>query len=100
MLKDPIAVIIIAVIAVAAITMVVVNRKGALKKAALYLVSVAEVTWGSQTGQIKFSQVYAELTAMYPILTLLLPESTIRDMIEEALSILKAELQSGAKLEV
>ncbi len=70
------------------------NKKGMLYKAALYAVSKAEEAWGSQTGRIKFAEVYAYLSKQYPIVTFFFTESQMTKMIENALVEMKKILYS------
>ena len=70
-----------------------------LYKAALFLVSSAEEEWGSNTGKIKFAEVYVQLRKEYPILTAFVSEKTLTELIEEALSEMKRILASKAAVE-
>lgn len=69
--------------------MIVRTRKGLLTKAALYAVSKAEETWGSNTGKIKFAEVYTYLTEQYPIITFFFTEKQVSQIIEDALAQMK-----------
>ncbi len=73
------------VIIVCVITYVVRKGKLGLYDAALYLVTVAEDEWGSDTGKIKFAQVVTTIKKMYPITTFFVKYDDIEDIIESAL---------------
>ena len=92
--NNPITVAIIVIIVIALIFFVYNRRKDILRKAALYFVTIAEETWGSQTGQIKFNEVYMRLKDTYPILTFFLSEKQLSTIIENALVELKVILMN------
>lgn len=75
------------------------NRKGLLAKAALYAVSKAEEAWGSDTGRIKFAEVYTYLQKQYPIVTFFFTEAQITLIIEDALTQMKEILANKAAKE-
>ena len=85
------------VIIVAILVLLFINRKDVMAKSALYIVAKAESEFGSQTGQIKFAEAYSYLRRKYPLITLLLPKSTLTKIIEEALKSLKGILKEKAK---
>lgn len=88
-----------AVITIALVWWIYCNRKGLLKKAALYAVSKAEEAWGSDTGKIKFAEVYTYIQKQYPIVTLFFTEAQITLIIEEALDQMKSILASKESIE-
>lgn len=98
-MANPITTIVILIVAIALIVWVVKNRKGLLRKMALYAVSVAEEEWGSKTGQIKFAEVYSTLKLKFPIITLFLTETQMKDLIEDALKELKKILAEKEEAE-
>lgn len=87
-----IAVAIVIVIAIA--VLIFNNRKDVLAKAALEAVARAQQAWGSDTGRLKFAEVYAYLKTHYPVVTFFLSEKRLSDIIEKALADLK-ELIAG-----
>lgn len=98
-MQNAVPILVIAVIAIAVVVMVARNRKGLLVKAALYAVSKAEDTWGSNTGRIKFAEAYTYLTKQYPIVTFFFTEEQISQIIEDALTQMKEILASKASRE-
>lgn len=98
-MENPVLTVVTVIIVVSVIVMAVRSRKGLLAKAALYAVSKAEETWGSNTGRIKFAEVYTYLKAQYPIITFFFSEEQISNMIEEALVQMKQILASKASQE-
>lgn len=93
--------IIIFIIILIAIIMYAINKgKSGLYAAALYLVSVAEDEWGSDTGKIKFAQVLSTIKKTYPIISLFIKEAKLTQIIEDALIEMKRILaQKQAKEE-
>lgn len=89
----------IGVIIVCVGVMILRNRRGLLVKAALYAVTKAEETWGSNTGRIKFAEVYTYLAKQYPIVTFLFTEKQISQIIEDALTQMKEILATKASKE-
>ena len=87
------AVAVIVIIA-CVITYVVQKGKAGLYDAALYLVSVAEDEWGSDTGKIKFAQVLTTIKQMYPIISFFVKQETIEKIIEDALDEMKRIIAS------
>lgn len=81
--------IVIAVIAIALVIYVYFNKKDMLYKAALYAVAKAEEEWGSDTGRIKFAEVYTYIKKEFPLLTLLFTKPQLTVIIESALADLK-----------
>lgn len=94
---NPITMFVVGVIVIALLVYAFINRKGLLRKAALYAVSVAEEEWGSGTGKIKFAEVYTYIKKEFPILTLFFTEAQLTIIIEDALSELKNILASNTK---
>lgn len=78
-------IIVLAVILIAIMIYVFKKGKTGLYAAALYLVTVAEEEWGSKTGQIKFAEVLANIKKTYPIISLFITESKLKQIIEDAL---------------
>lgn len=86
---NPVPVIVIAIIIIGVIVLAYNNKKGLLARAALYAVSKAEEAWGSDTGRIKFAEVYTYLTKQYPIVTFFFSEKQLTQIIEDALTEMK-----------
>ena len=86
--------IVFIIIILAVILYVVKKGQKGIYSAALYLVSVAEEEWGSQTGKIKFAEVMAAIKAQFPIISLFLREETIEKIIESALEEMKLILEN------
>jgi hypothetical protein len=84
----------IIVIVICVITYVIRKGKAGLYDAALYLVSVAEDEWGSNTGKIKFAQVLTSIKKMYPIISFVLKQETLEKIIEDALTEMKSIIAS------
>lgn len=97
---NPITCLVALIIVVCVLVMIFRSRKGLLVKAALYAVSRAEETWGSNTGKIKFAEAYTYITKQYPIVTFFFSEEQLSNIIEEALSQMKQILATKeAKLQ-
>lgn len=79
----------IAAIAIALTIYVYFNKRDMLYKAALYAVAKAEEEWGSDTGRIKFAEVYTYIKKEFPLLTLFFTEPQLTVIIENALTDLK-----------
>lgn len=94
-----IAIVVMVIILTAVIMMVYKNKKGLLARAALYAVSKAEEAWGSDTGRIKFAEVYTYLNKEYPIITFFFTEAQLSDIIETALADMKQILATKAAKE-
>lgn len=88
-MQNPTFVVVAAIIVICVAVMVIRTRKGMLIKAALYAVTKAEENWGSNTGRIKFAEVYTYLCKQYPIITLFFTESQVAEIIEDALKQMK-----------
>lgn len=93
-MNNPIETVVIAVILVAIVVLVYANRKDVILKSALYIVAKVEEEWGSNMGQIKFAEAYTYIKSKYPIVTFFLPESLMKQIIEDALVRLKEILAS------
>lgn len=91
---NPIATFVSLVIVIALVVYVYLNKKDLLYKAALYAVAKAEDTWGSDTGRIKFAEVYTYIKKEFPLLTLFFTEAQLTIIIEDALVELKKILAS------
>ena len=97
---NPVMALVILVILIAIGVLIYINRKDVILKSALYIVAVVEDEWGSDMGKVKFAEAYTYIKAKYPIVTFLLPESVLKNIIEDALVKLKEILSSKqAKLE-
>lgn len=98
--NNPIMCLVALIIVVCVLVMIFRSRKGLLVKAALYAVSRAEETWGSNTGKIKFAEAYTYITKQYPIVTFFFSEEQLSNIIEEALRQMKQILATKeAKLQ-
>ena len=82
-------IIMFAIILIAIMIYVFKKGKAGLYATALYLVTVAEEEWGSKTGQIKFAEVLANIKKTYPIISLFITESKLKQIIEDALTQMK-----------
>lgn len=93
--------LIVTVIIIAALVILInKNKRGLLYKAALYAVTKAEDAWGSNTGKIKFAEVYTYIRKEFPFITFFFTEKQLTDIIEEALEEMKRILATKqAKLE-
>ena len=99
-IQNIVLVVVVAIIVVSVGVLVWNNKKGLLARAALYAVSKAEDTWGSDTGRIKFAEVYTYLSKQYPLVTFFFTENQLTQIIEDALAEMKKILASkAAKLE-
>ena len=94
-LKTSIALILL----IAMVTYIYVNKREILFQAALHAVAIAEETWGSSMGKIKFAEVYTYIKKEYPVLTLFFTEEKLTEIIEDALVRLKNVLAEKAKAE-
>ena len=93
---NPVAALIILVILIAIGVLIYINRKDVILKSALYIVAKVEEEWGSDMGKVKFAEAYTYIKAKYPIVTFLLPESVLKNIIEDALVKLKEILATKA----
>lgn len=98
-IANPITTFVLVVIVIALAVYVYNNKKNLLYKAALYAVAVAEDTWGSDTGRIKFAEVYTYIKSQYPLVTLFFTEKQLTDIIEQSLVKLKEILATKAAKE-
>lgn len=92
--NNPVTVAVIAIILIAIIVLFLTNRKDILRKAALYAVARAEDAWGSNTGRIKFAEVYTYLKKTFPIITFFVTEKALSNIIETALTSLKQIIET------
>ena len=98
--NNPITFLVGVIIVIAVAILIWKNKRGLLYKAALYAVSKAEEAWGSDTGKIKFAEVYTYIKKEYPIVTFFFTEKQLTDIIETALEEMKKILAAKqAKLE-
>ncbi len=95
-INNPIMFFVGIVIVIALIVLLYRNKKDLLYTTALYGVAKAEETWGSDTGKIKFAEVYTYLKNQYPIITLFFTQVQLSNIIETALLQLKEILASKA----
>lgn len=84
-----VATLVVLVIAIAVIVVIYQKRKDVLYQAALVAVSKAQEAWGSDMGKIKFAEVYAAIKSEYPIITFLISEEQLTNLINQALDELK-----------
>lgn len=98
-MQNPVAALCGLVIIVAIGVLFFVNRKDVILKSALYIVAKVEEEWGGNMGQIKFAEAYTYLKSKYPIVTFLLPEKLLTNIIETALVRLKEILATKASKE-
>lgn len=80
---------VIIIIAAAVILLVYQKRKDVLYHAALYAVSKAQEAWGNDMGKIKFAEAYSYLKKEFPIITFLVSEQQLTEIINRALEDLK-----------
>jgi len=99
MFKEPAMFVCTIVIITGLLVAIFRNRRGLLVKAALYAVSTAEEAWGSNTGRIKFAEVYSYLHEAFPIITFFFTEAQLTEIIEDALNDMKNILASKASKE-
>lgn len=85
-------IVVFVIILIAVAIYVFKKGKTGLYAAALYLVTVAEDEWGSNTGQIKFAQVLASIKKSYPIISLFIREIELKQIIEDSLTQMKTIL--------
>lgn len=97
--SHPIEFFIAMIILVALVALIYVNRKDVLLKSALYIVAKVEEEWGSDMGKVKFAEAYTYIKHQYPLVTFLLPEKVLSNIIEDALVRLKEILASKASKE-
>lgn len=87
--NNPITTFVMLIIVIALVIYVYNNKKDLLFKAVLYAVAKAEDTWGSDTGRIKFAEVYTYVKKEFPLLTLFFTKAQLTAIIENALVELK-----------
>lgn len=88
-IQNSVPLLVVTIIVIAVVVMMWNNKKGLLARAALYAVSKAEETWGSDTGRIKFAEVYTYLSKQYPLVTFFFTEKQLTQIIEDALTEMK-----------
>lgn len=88
---------VIIIIAVAVILLVYQKRKDVLYHAALYAVSKAQEAWGNDMGKIKFAEAYSYLKKEFPIITFLVSEQQLTEIINRALEDLKKLILAKAE---
>ena len=74
------------------------QQKKRIKTALLAIVTEMEKQYGPKTGAIKRSQAYNQLVALFPVLTFFLSQETFDKLLDEALVILNASLESNEKV--
>ena len=85
-------IILFAIITIILVIYAIKRGKKGLYSAALYLVTVAEEEWGSNTGKIKFAQVISTIKKTFPIISLFIREEELKKIIEDALDEMKSIL--------
>ena len=98
--EEPIVFVAVCVILIALAVYLWNRKRDVLVKSALYAVSKAEEAWGSDTGRIKFAEVYTYLRKEYPVITFFLSEKQLSDIIEDALKELKKILATKEAKEI
>lgn len=88
---------VIIIIAVAVIFLIYQKRKDVLYHAALYAVSKAQEAWGNDMGKIKFAEAYSYLKKEFPIITFLVSEQQLTEIINRALEDLKKLILAKAE---
>lgn len=89
--------LVIIIIAIAVIFLIYQKRKDVLYQAALYAVSKAQEAWGNDMGKIKFAEAYSYLKKEFPIITFLVSEKQLTDIINKALEELKKLILAKAE---
>lgn len=74
------------------------QQKERIKTALLAIVTEMEKQYGPKTGSIKRSQAYSQLVKLFPVLTIFLSQETFDKLLDEALVILNASLESNEKV--
>lgn len=98
--QNPVTFVVALIIIIALVVLIYKNKNGLLYKAALYAVTKAEEEWGSDTGKIKFAEVYTYIKKEFPIITFFFTEAQLTNIIEDALTEMKKILAAKqAKLE-
>lgn len=98
--NNPVTFVVYTIIVISVAVLVYKNKKGLIYKSALYAVSKAEESWGTDTGKIKFAEVYTYIAKQYPIVTFFFTEKQLTKIIEDALIEMKRILASKqAKIE-
>ena len=80
-----------------AIILFVKNKKDA-QEWLLYAVAQAEISLGSETGELKLRSVYDEFIAKFPALSNFISFETFKKMVDKALTSLKDIIQNNEKI--
>lgn len=91
-MANPVMALVILVIAIGIVVLIYKDRKEVLIKSALYIVAKVEEEWSSDMGRIKFAEAYSYIRTKHPVITFLLPEKKLEQIIEDALERLNAVL--------
>lgn len=74
------------------------QQRERIRTALLAIVTEMEKQYGPKTGSIKRSQAYSQLVKLFPVLTIFLSQKTFDKLLDEALVILNASLESNEKV--
>lgn len=74
------------------------QQRERIRTALLAIVTEMEKRYGPKTGSIKRSQAYSQLVKLFPVLTIFLSQETFDKLLDEALVILNASLESNEKV--
>lgn len=74
------------------------QQRERIRTALLAIVTEMEKQYGPKTGSIKRSQAYIQLVKLFPVLTIFLSQETFDKLLDEALVILNASLESNKKV--
>lgn len=74
------------------------QQRERIRTALLAIVTEMEKQYGPKTGSIKRSQAYSQLVKLFPVLTIFLSQKTFDKLLDEALVILNASLESNKKV--
>lgn len=74
------------------------QQRERIRTALLAIVTEMEKQYGPKTGSIKRSQAYSQLVKLFPVLTIFLSQETFDKLLDEALVILNASLESNEKV--
>lgn len=74
------------------------QQRERIRTALLAIVTEMEKQYGPKTGSIKRSQAYSQLVKLFPVLTIFLSQETFDKLLDEALVILNASLESNKKV--
>ena len=76
------------------------QQKERIKTSLLAIVTEMEKQYGPKTGIIKRSQAYNQLVELFPVLTIFLSQATFDKLLDEALAVLNASLESNKEVAV